>query len=477
MSTKGIARPRVGEKRPPGGVDGRCPAQTPGATAEQDTAHTRLILTNARILTMDAALTEHDPGWIAIEGDRIAALGSGTPPDGEHLDMGGDLIMPGMVNPHCHMPMTLFRGLAEDVDDRLFRYILPLERALVTADVVEVGTALAALELIRGGVTTVADMYYFEDRVGDVIDAAGLRGVIGQTLADFAAPDHSTMDDGFARLNDLAARFADHPRITASAAPHAPYSTGLDVMARVAEWSAAHPDLPVQMHLAETSDELAWAEKTYGCTTVEIADRAGILTPRLVAAHLLYPTEADMDLLSERGVHAAHNARANGKAGRGIAPVCALRARGINVGLATDGPMSGNILDLFSQLAPASMFQKIAGGSRKPLPCRDVIRMATTEGAAALGMADRIGSLEPGKQADLIRISLADPRLHPIYDVYSMLTFATMPTDVRATMVAGRWLMEDRHVSTLDAEKVLSDALQVARRFNARIVEIDATAT
>ncbi|WP_069301732.1 amidohydrolase family protein [Neptunicoccus sediminis] len=436
------------------------------------------VLANARILTIDGQMTEIERGWIAFEADKITALGAGNAPGdrGPVLDMGGDLIMPGMVNPHCHMPMTLFRGLGEDVDDRLFRYILPLERALVTEEVVAVGAQLAALELIRGGVTTVADMYYFEDRIGAVLDQSGLRGVVGQTIANFDAPDHKTFDEAFARLDALADLYKDHPRVTASAAPHAPYSTGMDGMTRVAEWSAAHPDLPVQMHLAETEPELAWAKENHGCTTVEAADRAGLLTPALVAAHVMYPSESDMDLMAERGVHVAYNARSNGKAGRGIAPITALRDRGIKVGIATDGPMSGNTLDLFSQFAPATMFQKIAGKSRGILPCTEVIRMATIEGAATLRMADRVGSLEVGKQADLIRISLDDPRLHPIYDIYSMLVFATLPTDVTGTMVAGNWLMQGRHCLTIEADKALCDALQVARQFKARIVEIDTAA-
>lgn len=433
------------------------------------------VLANARILTIDGQMSEIECGWIAIENDIITAMGVGDAPidRGPIEDMQGDLIMPGMVNPHCHMPMALFRGLAEDVDNRLFRYILPLERALVTADVVEVGARLAALELIRGGVTTIADMYYFEDRIGAVLDQVGLRGIIGQTLANFATPDHSTFDEGFERLNALTDMFADHPRIDASAAPHAPYSTGLEIMERVAEWSADHPALPVQMHLAETEAELEWAQKTHACTTVEVADRAGILTPSLVAAHVVYPTDADIDLLAARSVNVAYNARSNGKAGRPIAPITALRDRGINVGIATDGPMSGNTLDLFSQFGPAAMFQKIAGNSRAILPCSDLIRMATIEGAATLGKADHIGSLEIGKQADLIRISLDDPRLHPIYDIYSMLIFATLPSDVVATMVAGKWLMQDRKVQTIDTDKTLSDALQVARKFKAKIVEIN----
>ncbi len=431
-----------------------------------------LILHNCRLLTMDAELTDFSGGWIEITGDTITRLGMGTPPPGNRMDMGGDLIMPGMVNPHCHMSMTLFRGLGEDVDDRLFRYILPLERGLMTADLAEAGATLAAVEMIRGGVTTVADMYYFEDRIGQVIDRAGMRGIVGQTLANFEAPDHKTMDEGFARLDALADLYKDHPRITASAAPHAPYSTGIEVMERVAAWSDAHPDSPVQMHLAETKPELDWAAEQ-GATTVELTDRAGLLTDRLIAAHVMYPTEDDMDLIAESGTHVAYNARSNGKAGRGVAPITALRARGVQVGIATDGPMSGNTLDLFSQFAPAVMFQNIAQGTRSALLAQDVVRMATIEGAATLRMDDRIGSLEPGKQADLIRVSIRDPRQQPIYDIYSMLVYATMPTDVQATMVAGHWLMQDRTVATLDVDKTLADFLQTARLFKINMAKLD----
>ncbi|WP_421855624.1 amidohydrolase family protein [Oricola sp.] len=434
------------------------------------------LLVNARLLTMDAGRREIERGWLAIEGDRIAALGAGDPPGGSPddvvEDMDGDLIMPGMVNPHTHLAMTLFRGLGEDVDDRLFRYILPLERALVTADVVETGARLAALECIQGGVTTVADMYYFEDRIGRVLDEAGLRGLIGQTIANFAAPDHAGTDEAFALLDALDDSYRDHPLISATPAPHAPYSTGPAVMERAAAW-AENRDAMVQMHLAETHDEMAWAEREHGCSTVELTRRSGLLTPRLIAAHAMYPSEADMDLIAEGGTGVAHNARANGKGGRGIAPIAALRARGVRVGLGTDGPMSSNTLDLFSQFAPASMFQKIAGGSRKPLPATDVIHMATQGGADILGLGAKIGSLEPGKQADLVRMSLDAPRLQPVYDIYATLVFAALPSDVRATMVAGRWLMRDRVVETVEAKRAVADALQVADRFKDRIREID----
>ncbi|WP_323038479.1 amidohydrolase [Gemmobacter sp.] len=434
-----------------------------------------IVFTNALLLPCTPDMPVLDRGWLRVEGDRIAALGSGAAPDvpgAEVVDLAGDVLMPGMVNPHSHLAMSLFRGLGEDVDDRLYRYILPLEREFVSPAMVRAGTALSALELIQGGVTTVADMYYFETVVAEVLDAAGLRGVVGQTLADFDPPDHRDFDEGFARVDDLVDRYRDHPRITPGIAPHAPYSTGRVVMERVADWAAAHPGLPVQMHLAETGPETDWAA-AQGLTPVQAVAQAGLLRAGLVAAHCLNVSPRDIALMAAAGVGVAHNARSNGKAGRGIAPVVAMRAAGIPVGIATDGPMSGNTLDLFAQFGPVSMFQKIAGGSRRPMAAVDVIAMATLEGARVLGMADHVGSLEPGKQADLIRISMAAPRLHPVYDIFATLVFSAMAPDVADVMVAGRWLMRGRQVLSVEPARALADAAQVAGRFRGRMAEID----
>jgi 5-methylthioadenosine/S-adenosylhomocysteine deaminase len=435
------------------------------------------VIRNAVVITLDGAMTIRDKGWVQVEVDRIAALGAGEPPEiagAEVIDANGDVIMPGMVNPHCHMAMSLFRGLGEDVDDRLFRYILPIERKFVTAEMVRTGSTMAALELIQGGVTTVADMYYFETEVGRVVDGAGLRGVVGQTLADFDPPDHKSFDGGFALVEELVAEFAGHPRVTASVAPHAPYSTGIPVLERVAQWAAVHTGVPVQMHLAEMDSEMEWCAKTYGLRPVEVVEAAGLLRPGLIAAHCLLVNDADIGKLAEAGVGVAHNARSNGKAGRGMAPVEAMRKAGIPVGIATDGAMSGNTLDLFAQFGTVSIFQKLLGHSRKSMPAAEVIRMATIEGAKVVGLDHRIGSLEAGKQADLIRIDLSAPRLHPIYDFYSMLVFATVASDVSDVMVAGRWLMRDRAVLTLERKKVLRDTLQIASQFKAEMAAIDA---
>ncbi|WP_432285749.1 amidohydrolase [Aminobacter sp. BA135] len=436
-----------------------------------------ILITNATVLPCTEDMPVVDKGWVHVEGEVIKAVGVGEAPaivGAEIVDAGGDVVMPGMVNPHCHMAMTLFRGLGEDVDDRLYRYILPLERKFVRPEAVRAGTALAALELIEGGVTTVADMYYFETEVARVVANAGIRGVLGQTIADFDPPDHKSVDEGFALTEQLVAEFAGHDRVIPSIAPHAPYSTGMTTMERIARWADDHPDVHVQMHLAESDAEMAWAEKTHGMRPVEVVEKAGLLRRGLICAHCLHVDETDIERMAHAKVCVAHNARSNGKAGRGIAPVEAMRKAGIPVGISTDGAMSGNTLDLFSQFAPVSMFQKLLGHSRKPMASVDVVRMATRDGAKVLGLDAKVGSLEPGKQADLIRVSLASPRQQPVYDIYSTLVFATLPTDVCDVMVGGDWLMRGREVLSLERKKVLRDALQVAQSFKAEMARIDA---
>lgn len=436
-----------------------------------------VLVTNATLIPCSPDMPVIEGGYVHVEGDLIVAAGGGPAPDiawAEVVDAGGDIVMPGMVNPHCHMAMTLFRGLGEDVDDRLYRYVLPMERKFVTPQMVRAGTALAALELIEGGVTAVADMYYFEAEVGRVVDQAGLRGVVGQTIADFDPPDHKTIDEGFALTEELVAEFSGHSRVIPSIAPHAPYSTDIAVMNRVARWADDHPDVPVQIHLAEMDSEMEWCARNHGMRPVEVVEKAGLLRKGLICAHCLHVSERDIEKMAHARVCVAHNARSNAKAGRGIAPVEAMRAAGIPVGVAADGPMSGNTLDLFSQFAPVTMFQKLLGRSRKPMPAKEVIRMATIEGAKVLGLDERIGSLEPGKQADLIRIDLSASRMQPIYDHYATLVFSAMPVDVRDVMVAGKWLMRGREALTLERKKVMRDALQIAGEFKAEMARIDA---
>lgn len=435
------------------------------------------LIANATLIPCTPDMPVIEGGWVHVEGDAILATGAGPAPaieGAELLDAGGDIVMPGFVNPHCHIAMTLFRGLGEDVDDRLFRYVLPMERKFVTREMVRAGTALGALELIQAGVTTVADMYYFETEVGRVVDRAGFRVVAGQTIADFDPPDHKTIDAGFALTEELVAEFRGHPRVIPSIAPHAPYSTDVPVMRRVTAWADRNLDVPVQIHLAEMDSEMEWCARHHNSRPVEVVEKAGLLRKGLICAHCLHVNDGDIARMARAGVCVGHNARSNAKAGRGIAPVEAMRAAGIPVGVATDGPMSGNTLDMFAQFGPVSMFQKLLGHSRKPMPAKEVIRMATIEGAKVLGLDGRLGSLEAGKQADLIRVSLAPARVQPVYDHYATLIFASAADDVRDVMVAGKWLMREREVLTMERRKVMRDALQIATAFKAEMARIDA---
>ena len=439
---------------------------------------TAIVIRNACLLPIDDAMSVIDGGWIHIDGDTIVALGSGEPPLIEGADVinaGGDIVMPGMVNTHAHLAMTLFRGLGEDVDDRLFRYVLPMERKCVTPDMVRVGTALGALESVEAGVTTVADMYYYETQVGRVLDEAGMRGVVGQTIANFDPPDHTRSTRVFLAWRNSSTNSQDTTNRSVDRATRTLFHRHRRNGAHRC-WANDHPNVPVQIHLAEMDSEMEWCRAHHNLRPVAVVEKAGLLLPGLIAAHCLHLDQTEIERMAQAGVRVAHNARSNAKAGRGIAPVEAMRRAGIRVGIATDGPMSGNTLDLFAQFGPVSMFQKLLGHSRKPMPAAQVIRMATLEGAQVLGLDSKIGSLESGKKADIIRIDPSAPRMQPIYDIYAALVFSAMATDVRDVMVGGRWIMRDRVVQTLERKRVLRDAGQIAVAFRAEMARIDATA-
>jgi len=426
---------------------------------------TTMLLTNGIIVTVDDAMTVHWPGYVAVRDGVITEIGEGDPPahSGNVIDLDGDILMPGMVNTHCHLAMSLFRGLGDDEPDRLKRYIFPLEKRFVSPEMVYVGSLLAGLELAEGGVTTVADMYYFETQAGRALETLGLRGVVGQTIVDFAAPDAPTTDDGFALFERLAADFRDHPTITASIAPHAPYTTGLDILRRV-DAASRSADLPVQIHVAEMDYEADWVRDHCGGSPVDLLDQSGLLRPGVIAAHCLWVDDRDIANLARGGVAVAHNAGANVKGGRGIAPILDMNAAGVAVGLGSDGPMSGNTIDLFAQMSQVAKLQKLRARDRTVMSAIDVVRLATIGGARVLGLDNHIGSLEPGKRADIIRISRSAPRLHPMHDPYAALVYAALPSDVSDVMVDGRFIVRDGRITTVDRGELLREADAYADR-------------
>lgn len=416
-----------------------------------------LIVTNGYVVTMNDRREIIEDGVVVIKNSRILAVGPAalaaqfTAP--RIIDARGALVMPGMVNTHTHASMTVFRGLGDDVPDRLRKLIFPLEKAMVNRELVYWGALHGIIEMIEGGVTTFVDMYYFEDEVARAARQIGMRGVLGQTIVNFPAPDAPEPYGGLPYALTFAAAFRDDPLITPALAPHAPYSLDAAHLRRIARESAEH-NLPVLIHLAEMTDEVATLRRDHNQTPVEYLDSLGLLNRRLVAAHCIFVNDSDIALLKTRDVGIAHNMVANIKSAKGIAPALKMFNEGLRVGLGTDGPMSGNTLDIIGQLGYVAKLHKLDQRDRNVMPALHVVEMATRGGARALHQEDRLGSLEAGKLADLILIEREATHMIPFYDPYSTLVYAANPRDVRTSIIHGRVVMEDRKLLTIDVAEV-----------------------
>jgi cytosine/adenosine deaminase-related metal-dependent hydrolase len=430
-----------------------------------------LIVTNALVVTMNDRKDIHENGAVAIKGSRIVGVGPARTIASQFtatrtLDARGDIVMPGMINTHTHASMTVFRGLGDDVPDRLRRLIFPLEKRFIDRELVYWGALHGFVEMVEGGVTTCVDMYYFEDEVARAAQKIGLRGVLGETVVNFAAPDASEPYGGFDYAKKFIAAFRDDPLLTPAFAPHAPYSLDAEHLRAIARESEAL-NVPVLIHLAEMTDEVATLRKERNQTPVEYLDSLGLLNRRLVAAHCIFVNDADIALLKARDVGVAHNMVANIKSAKGIAPALKMFREGVRVGLGTDGPMSGNTLDVIGQLGYVAKLHKLDQHDRNAMPAVDVVEMATHGGARALHMEDRIGSLEVGKLADLIVLNHEATALVPLYDVYSALVYAAGPQDVRTTIIHGRIVMENRRVLTVDSAEVKAHLRAIAQKISA----------
>ena len=431
-----------------------------------------LIITRAHIVTMNAAREVIEDGAIIIRDSRIVAIGSSSIAKdysaAKTIDAGGDLVFPGLINTHTHASMTVFRGLGDDVPDRLRRFIFPLEKNLIDRELVYWGALHGFVEMIEGGVTTAVDMYYFEDEVARAAKLVGIRGVLGQSILNFPTPDSPVPYGGLAYAKKFAADWANDPLITPALAPHAPYSLDAEHLRLVAK-ASAELNLPILMHVAEMTDEISTLRRERNQTPVEYLDSLGLLTPRLVAAHCIFVTDSDIALLKARDVGIAHNMVANIKSAKGVAPGLKMHDDGLRIGLGTDGPMSGNTLDLIGQLGYVAKLHKLDRKDRNVMPALKVVEMATLGGARALHREKDLGSLEPGKLADLIILDHNSTALVPLYDVYSTLVYAASPRDVRTTVIHGRVVMEDRKILTLNPQEVREKMRSIARRINTAI--------
>jgi len=425
---------------------------------------------------MDADRRIYADGAVAVKGDAILAVGSRAEIEARYeasqsLDAKGGLILPGFINGHTHVPMTLFRGIHDDVtlNDWLYKYIFPAEAKNVNEEFVRWGTRLAAAEQIRAGVTTFADMYYFENAVAEETKAAGMRGVLGETFIDFPAPDNKSESELLAYTEKFLQRWQGDPLIHAAAAPHSIYTCSKKTLQDAAALSRKY-HAPILIHVAEMKKEWDDSEKQNGMSPVQYLDKVGVLGPDVVAAHCIFVDANDRSTLARQQVGCVHNPSSNMMIASGVAPVPEMRAAGVAVGLGTDGPAgSNNDLDLMEEIDLAAKLAKISKMDPLALNAKAVVEMATIDGARALHMDKEIGSLESGKKADLILISLDEPNAVPMYDIYAQLAYALKADDVETVVIGGRVVMRDRKLLTVDEEASIRRAREYKKSIAASL--------
>jgi 5-methylthioadenosine/S-adenosylhomocysteine deaminase len=444
--------------------------------AQQPRTNVDLLVTGGLIVTMDPSRTIYDDGAIAVKGDSIVAVGPRTAIENQYsatqtIDARGKLVMPGFINGHTHVPMTLFRGLHDDVtlDDWLRKYIFPAEAKNVNEEFVRWGTRLAAAEQIRSGVTTFADMYYFEDSVAEETKAAGMRGVLGETWLDFPAPDNKTETAMIAYTEKYLQKWQGDPLIHAAVAPHSIYTcsrkTLEDAMGLARKYKA-----PILIHVAEMKKEWEDSKKQNGASPVLYLQTVGLLGPDVLAAHCIFVDETDRKILAQHNVGCVHNPSSNMMLASGVSPVPEMRTAGVAVGLGTDGPAgSNNDLDLMEEMDLAAKLAKITKNDPLALNAKAVVEMGTIDGARALHMEKEIGSLEARKKADLILIRLDRPNAVPMYDVYAQLAYALKASDVQTVVIGGRVVMRDQILLTVKEAEAVAKAREYKKTIAASL--------
>ena len=435
-----------------------------------------LIVTGGAVVTMNAERRIIEDGAVAVKGDAIVAVGPRAAVEAEYsgaqtIDARGKLLLPGLINGHTHVPMTLLRGLKDDVtlEEWLTKAIFPAEAKNVNEEFARWGTRLAAAEQIRGGVTTFADMYYFEDAIAEEAKAAGMRGVLGETILDFPAPDNKSNAAMLEYTERFLKRWKGDSLIQAAVAPHSMYTCSQKTLQDSAVLARKY-QAPILIHAAETKKELNDSREKNGTTPVQYLDKLGILGPDVVAAHCIFVDQTDRKILAQRQVGCVHNPSSNMMLASGVAPVIEERAAGVAVGLGTDGPAgSNNDLDLMEEMDLAAKLQKITKMDPQALGAKAVVEMATIEGARALHMEKQIGSLEAGKKADIILISLDAPNAVPMYDVYAQLAYALKGSDVETVIIGGRVVMRDKKLLTVDEAAVIAKAREFKNKIEASL--------
>ncbi|MDY7078299.1 MAG: amidohydrolase family protein [Chloroflexota bacterium] len=440
-----------------------------------------VILTGGSIATMDDDFTIFSPGAVAIRGESIEAVGpadqiAATYTANEVVDCSGCAVIPGLINAHTHAPMTLLRGLADDLrlDVWLMGYMMPVEQEFVRPDFCWLGTQLACAEMIRSGTTCFADMYYYEEAVADAVAQAGMRAICAETVLKFSTPDALSYDESLERTRDFVLRWKGHPLVMPAVGPHAPYTTTAELLQACGQM-ALECDVPLHIHIAETAQEVEEHRAEYGMPMVPWVKKQGILEAKVTAAHCVHLDEGEMRTLLHHGVGVAHNPTSNLKLASGFAPVVRMLELGLNVGIGTDGPASNNDLDMWEEVRLAALLAKGVASDPTALPARQALAMATSIGARALHIEDLAGSLEPGKRADIAVVDLCSVHNTPKFTrdseaLYAQLVYVAKGSDVRDVMCQGMWLMRERVLLTLDEQVLKAEAAGIARKIDTFLV-------
>jgi 5-methylthioadenosine/S-adenosylhomocysteine deaminase len=436
-----------------------------------------LIINNANVLTIDEEFNQYCPGAVVIENDVIKAVGLEseileTYTAGEIIDANGKILMPGLINAHTHVPMTLLRGLADDLrlDVWLLGYMMPVEREYVTPEFVQLGTKLACAEMIRSGITCFADMYYFEDDVAEATAEVGLRAVCSESILKFPTPDAQSYEESLAYSIKFIEKWKNHPLIVPAIAPHAPYTCTPEIIEKSKEIAVKY-DIPLHIHLAETQSEVENVVAEHGMPVIPYMDHLKLFEAKVIAAHCVHIDPGEVRMLKAKNAGVAHNPSSNLKLASGISPVKQMMDIGINVGIGTDGPASNNDLDMFEEIRLTTFLAKGSSGDPTALPAKTTIAMATRIGAKALHMEDITGSITPGKRADLILIDIKKIHNSPWFrhlqdSLYSQVVYAAKANDVSDLMVNGKWLMKDHQLLTIEEESLMKQGQDYAQKID-----------
>lgn len=417
-----------------------------------------IIIRNGIVLTMNQTRDVIENGSVVIEGSRIIAVGAEDTikhsPRYKVIDADGGIIMPGLINTHSHLPMIAFRGLAEDgVKDRLFNYFLPLEKNMLSRELICHATVHGAIEFAMGGITTYADMYYHMDEMARATKKVGVRAVLGQTIIKYPVVDAPEPHAGLEYAVDFIREYRDDPLVTPALAPHAPYSVSKEKLLETIS-VAEDNQVPVLIHVSERSAEPGMLPEKYkGKSSVFYLDDIGFLKKNVHIAHAIHLDDKDIETVKHVQCGVSHNPIANAKSAHGIARVHDMMKAGVRIGIGTDGPMSNNSLNLFATMRATAQMQRVKHQNNTLMRPVEILELATIGGARSLYMDDQIGSIEPGKLADIIVIETKSPNMVPLYDCYAAVVFQAEPSNVSTTIINGKIVMENRVMKTVDVEE------------------------